>query len=99
MKFDKTKNEIVHHTSSFKDEHIIVAAEICKLKQNRLVLIVPTCKRYSFHILRAFELLGDDLLVYEITMGMGVVLESRAKKYIESHPNSKLYEKNPFFKY
>jgi len=38
-------------------------------------------------------------LVYEITMGMGVVLEARAKKYIESHPNSKLYEKNPFFKY
>ncbi len=99
MQFNKDKAELVYHTSSFKDEHIIVCAEICKIKKIRMVLIVPTCKRYSFHILRAFELLGDDLLVYEITMGMGVVLEARAKKYVEYNENSKLYEKNPFFKY
>lgn len=99
MKFDKNKKEIVYHTSSFRDGWISVIADECKSNNQRMVLIIPTCKKYSYQINKAFSLLGDDLLVYEITMGMGIVLEARAKKYVEYHTNSKLYEKNPFFEY
>ena len=99
MKFDKTKSEIVYHTPSFRDGWITVIAEECKSNNQRMVLIIPTCKKYSYQINKSFSILGNDLLIYEMTMGMGVVLESRAKKYVEYHKNSKLYEKNPFFKY
>jgi hypothetical protein len=46
MKFDKTKSEIVYHTPSFKDGWITVIAEECKANNQRMVLIIPTCKKY-----------------------------------------------------
>jgi len=99
MQFNKDKFELVYATSDYKDGELIPLAIYCSKQKWRLVLIMPTRKKYSFEINKCFSILGDALLLYEITMGMGVVLESRARKYVEYHTNSKLYEKNPFFEY
>jgi hypothetical protein len=57
-----------------------------------MVLIIPTIKKYPFEIKECFRILGDDLLIYEMNMGMGIVLASRARKYIEYVKTAELYE-------
>jgi hypothetical protein len=94
MLFDKDKQELVYATPSYTDTEISVLVDLCKSKNWRLVLICPLCKEYPPQIDNAFSVLGDDLLIYEIAMGMRVVLNSRARKYTQYHKNSKLYEKN-----
>lgn len=94
MRFDKSKKELVYHTTNHRDGKLIELATLCSKKNHRLVLIIPTIKKYTLEINECFRILGDDLLIYEITMGMGVVLASRAKKYVEYVKNSKLYEQN-----
>jgi hypothetical protein len=94
MEFDKSKRELVYPTPSYKDPEISKLVNICKEKDWRLVLICPLCKEYPPEIDLAFAILGNNLLIYEIAMGMRVVLNSRARKYTEYHKNSSLYEKN-----
>lgn len=92
INFDKNKTEIVFATTKYKEEKIVEIASSCKEKNYRLVLIIPTIKTYSSQLNKCFELLGDDLLIYEISMGMQVVLSSRAKKYVEYIKTAKMYE-------
>jgi hypothetical protein len=58
-----------------------------------MVLIIPerSTKPYEPPVLACFDLLGDNLLVYEINMGMATNLRKRAHKYAEYHANSTLY--------
>ena len=64
MKFDKTKGEIVYHTPSFKDGWITVIAEECKANNQRMVLIIPTCKKYSYQINKSFSISTEYLFIY-----------------------------------
>lgn len=92
MPFDKSKKEIVYHTTDQRDSTIIKIANQCKKNNTRFVLLIPTIKKYTYEINEGFSILGDDFLIYEISMGLGVVLKSRAEKYIKYIPNSELYE-------
>jgi len=92
VSFDKKKKELVYHSTNFRDAKFIELARLCKETDRRLVLILPTTKKYSAEINQCFEILNDDLLIYEISMGLGVVLESRARKYVEYIETAELYE-------
>lgn len=94
INFDKDKKELVFPTTKYKDSKIVDIAELCQKENKRLVLIIPTIKSYSPEINKCFDILGDDLLIYEMAMGMKVVLVSRAKKYIEYINTAELYEEN-----
>jgi hypothetical protein len=94
INFDKNKKELVFPTTKYKDSKLIDIAYFCKKENKRLVLIIPTIKSYSPEINKCFTILGDDLLIYELAMGMQVVLTSRAKKYIEYINTAELYEEN-----
>jgi hypothetical protein len=97
MQFDKEKFELVYCTPNTKDGELKTLSTLCVEKGWRLVLIIPTCQKYSSQIVECFSILGDDLLIYEMAMGMGVVLESRAKKYVEYNKNSTLYDRNAVY--
>lgn len=92
MHFDNTKKELVYHTTNHKDGKLIELANLCFSTNSRMVLIIPTIKKYPFEIKECFRILGDDLLIYEMNMGMGNVLASRARKYIEYIKTAELYE-------
>lgn len=92
MHFDNTKKELVYHTTNHKDGKLIELANLCFSTNSRMILIIPTIKKYPFEIKECFRILGDDLLIYEMNMGMGVVLASRAKKYVEYVKTAELYE-------
>lgn len=92
MHFDNTKKELVYHTTNHKDGKLIELANLCFSTNSRMVLIIPTIKKYPFEIKECFRILGDDLLIYEMNMGMGIVLASRARKYVEYVKTAELYE-------
>jgi hypothetical protein len=92
MHFDKSKKELVYYTTNLRDGKLIELATLCSDTNRRLVLIIPTTKKYPLEINECFRILGDDLLIYEMGMGMGVVLASRAKKYVEYIETAELYE-------
>lgn len=97
MQFNNNKFELVYCTPNTKDGELKKLSNLCVNKKWRLVLIIPTCQNYSSEIIECFSLLGDDLLIYEMAMGMGVVLESRARKYVEYNKNSTLYDRNAVY--
>ena len=92
MIFDKSKKELVYHTTNHRDGKLIELASLCSDTNRRLVLIIPTIKKYSFEINECLRILGDDLLIYEMNMGMGTVLASRARKYVQYIETAELYE-------
>ena len=92
MHFHRDKKELVYHTVNHKDGKLIELATLCLSTDSRMVLIIPTIKKYPFEIKECFRILGDDLLIYEMNMGMGIVLASRARKYIEYVKTAELYE-------
>ena len=85
------KFELVYHSTDYNDGEFLRLAIICANNNWRLVLILPTCQKYSQSINECFFILGDDLLIYEIDMGMGNVLKARAEKYVQYYKNSKLW--------
>lgn len=97
MKFDYSKRELVYYTTDWNDSEFQRISIICKTNNWRFVLIITTIKKYPYEINEIFKLLGDDFLIYEISMGMGVVLKSRANKYVEYIKKSELYEKNKIY--
>jgi len=56
------------------------------------VVIIPEQNKYGNSLTEAQDILSDDIWIYEVAMGMKVVLRSRAKKYVEYHSDSILYE-------
>jgi len=91
VRFDTEKGELVYYTTKHGDGELIGLATLCLQTNRRLVLIIPTTKEYTREINECFRILGDDLLVYEISMGMRVVLASRARKYVEYIKNAELH--------
>lgn len=94
MHFNSSKKELVYYTTNQKDSKFIELANLCSETNRRLVLIIPTIKKYPFEITESFRILGNDLLIYEMNMGMGIVLASRARKYVEYIKTAELYEQN-----
>lgn len=84
--------EIVYHSTNQKDNIIIGLAKRCKDDGNKLVLLIPRCKEYSYQIHKAYEILDKDLLIYEFSMSMKTMLAMRAKKYVEYIKDAELYE-------
>ena len=91
VRFDTEKGELVYYTTKHGDGELIGLATLCLQTNRRLVLIIPTTKEYTREINECFRILGDDLLVYEISMGTRVVLASRARKYVEYIKNAELH--------
>ena len=91
VRFDTEKGELVYYTTKHGDGEFIGLATLCLQTNRRLVLIIPTTKEYTRQIHDCFRILGDDLLVYEISMGTRVVLASRARKYVEYIKNAELH--------
>jgi presenilin-like A22 family membrane protease len=94
MHFNSSKKELVYHTTNHRDGKLIELATLCIETNARLVLIIPTIKKYTFEIKECFRILGDDFLIYEMNMGMGIVLASRARKYVEYIETAELYEQD-----
>lgn len=94
--FDDKKQELVYWTTSQKDSEIINFCSHAYQQNKRAVLIIPekSSKKFSIEILSCFDKLNENLLIYEINMGMSNNLRKRANKYVEYHPNSELYNKN-----
>lgn len=92
MQFDLNKKEIVYHTTDHRDSKLEELASVCSNTNSRMVLIIPMIQKYPIEIQECFEKLGNDLLIYEINMGMGNVLKSRAEKYVQYVDSAELYE-------
>jgi hypothetical protein len=92
VQFNKSKKELVYTTTNHRDSKLIELATLCSDTNRRLVLITPTIKKYPLEINECFRILGDDLLIYEMNMGMGTVLASRARKYVQYIETAELYE-------
>jgi len=88
VKLDAKK--IVYYGFS-DDIYLIELAEECKRKEEVLVVITPVVKVYRQPLLDAMEILKEDIWIYEITMGMKVVLKSRANKFCEIDNLARLY--------
>lgn len=84
--------EVVYHTTNQKDNIIIDLAKRCKENSDKLVLLIPRCKEYSYQIHKAYEILDKDLMIYEFSMAMKTMLAMRAKKYVEYIKQAELYE-------
>lgn len=68
MHFNKLKKELVYYTTNHKDIKLIKLANICSETHCRLVLIIPTIKKYPSEINECFSILGDDMIIYEMNM-------------------------------
>jgi hypothetical protein len=87
-----SKIELVYHTTNQNDKLIVELANKCKEENKILVLLIPITQEYSTDIIQAYNILNDDLLLYEFSMATRYVLRNRARKYIEYKTNAKLYE-------
>ncbi len=92
MEHNLNKKELVYCSTDYNNEKFKTLSIFCMEKDLRLVLILPTCQQYSPTINDCFNILGDDLLIYEIGMGMGSNLKATAQRYVAYHKNSSLYE-------
>ena len=86
---DKYKdfNKIVYYGLS-NDKCIEKIARYCKKFNKILVAIVAEEKEYSQPLKIAQNILSDDIWIYEVAMGLRVVLKSRADKYCGSNPDA-----------
>jgi len=86
---DKHKdfNKIVYYGLS-SDECIEKIATYCKECDKKLVAIVAEENEYSQPLKNAQDILLDDIWIYEVAMGLRVVLKSRADKYCGSNPDA-----------
>lgn len=92
MYFDNTKRELVYHTTNHRDIKIIEIANFCFSTNSRMVLIIPIIKKYTFEIEECFNILGDDLLIYEMNSDIDIVLADKSMKYVEYIKSAELYE-------
>tara|TARA_B100000287_G_scaffold113666_1_gene105818 strand:- start:991 stop:1290 length:300 start_codon:yes stop_codon:yes gene_type:complete len=83
--------KIVYYGMS-EDKCIKDIAKYCSENNKILVVLIPEQNKYGNSLTEAQDILSDDIWIYEVAMGMKVVLRSRAKKYVEYHSDSILYE-------
>jgi len=91
INFDDSKQELVYYTVDHTDSKLNGLAVQCQSENARLVLIIPTIKSYTKEINDCYKILKDDLLIYELNLGMRNNLRARANKYVEYRKHSKLY--------
>ena len=77
-KYKKTK-KIVYYGMS-EDACIEDVADFCMENNKIFVVMIPKQNEYPLVLRKAQDLLLDDIWIYEIAMGMRVVLRSRARK-------------------
>jgi hypothetical protein len=92
MEQNLNKKELVYWSTDYNDGEFKTLSIFCMENNLRLVLILPLCQQYTPIINDCFNILGDDLLIYEIGMGMGNTLKARADSYVAYHKQSSLYE-------
>ena len=80
------------YTGFSDDEELIPLAEYCEENSKILVVLTPVVNEYKQPLIDAMGILQDDIWIYEIAMGMKVVLKSRARKYLECNSDAVLYE-------
>ena len=76
---DKYKKVVYYGMS--EDECIKDIANYCSENNKIFVVLIPEQNKYGISLREAQDILSDDIWIYEIAMGMKVVLKSRAKKY------------------
>jgi len=74
------------------DKELIPLAKYCEENSKILVMMTPVVNEYKQPLKDCMGILQDDIWIYEIAMGMKVVLKSRAKKYLECNTDAVLYE-------
>lgn len=86
------KKEIVYYTNTYDTAELDKISIYCKENAYRMVLLIPVHdKDYPIAIKNCFSMLGDDLLLYELEMGLTKVLKKAAERYIEQYKDSVLW--------
>lgn len=91
------KDELVYWSTDFNDGEFKKLSIYCMQNNLRLVLLLPICQQYTPIINDCFNILGDDLLIYEMDFGLAKNLKVKAAVYVALYKNSKLYEKDKFY--
>tara|TARA_B100000287_G_scaffold390266_1_gene400992 strand:+ start:163 stop:462 length:300 start_codon:yes stop_codon:yes gene_type:complete len=78
-KYKKYKKIVYYGLSD--DDCIEDIANFCMENNKIFVVMIPEQNEYPLILRKAQDLLLDDIWIYEIAMGMRVVLRSRARKY------------------
>lgn len=90
---DFNRVHIVHYSTKYDWNELETICNKCKENNWILVLMIPVFDfKYPTAINNCFNALVDDLLLYEIEVGMTVTLKSRARIYTEKYKNSKLWQ-------
>jgi len=73
-------NKVVYYGMS-EDDCIKDIAKYCSDNNKIFVVLIPEQNKYGIPLTEAQDILSDDIWIYEVAMGMKVVLKSRAEKY------------------
>ena len=84
-------DKIVYYGFS-DDEKLIGLANYCEENSKILVVMTPAVTEYKQPLKDAMGILQDDIWIYEMNMGMGVVLKARANKYCELNSDAVLFD-------
>ena len=76
---DKYKKVVYYGMS--EDDCIKDIAKYCSDNNKIFVVLIPEQNKYGIPLTEAQDILSDDIWIYEVAMGMKVVLKSRAEKY------------------
>ncbi len=76
---DKYKKVVYYGMS--EDDCIKDIAKYCSENNKIFVVLIPEQNKYGIPLTEAQDILSDDIWIYEVAMGMKVVLKSRAEKY------------------
>tara|TARA_Y100000296_G_C5172070_1_gene257849 strand:- start:1421 stop:1708 length:288 start_codon:yes stop_codon:yes gene_type:complete len=76
---DKYKKVVYYGMS--EDDCIKDIAKYCLENNKIFVVLIPEQNKYGIPLTEAQDILSDDIWIYEVAMGMKVVLKSRAEKY------------------
>jgi hypothetical protein len=90
---DFNRLHIVHYSTTYDWNELEIICNKCKESNWILVLLIPVFDlKYPTAINNCFNVLGDDLLLYEMELGMKSNLKYRAKIYTETYTNTKLWQ-------
>ena len=76
---DKYKTVVYYGMA--EDDCIKDIAKYCSENNKIFVVLIPEQNKYGIPLTEAQDILSDDIWIYEVAMGMKVVLKSRAEKY------------------
>lgn len=74
-----------------RDEKILELAKEYTNKQIVLVIVVPATKEYDRPLQEAIGILGNRIIVGELSLGLMANLRDKARLYCEYNKNAELY--------